>query len=173
MNLPGWIDLALIAALLVSVLLGLWRGFVLEAMALAGWVVAYFAAQWLAPQWAPHLPVAESGSQLNFAAAFLAAFLAVLILWGLFSRGVRVLINATPLRALDRVLGAAFGAVRGVVLLLVLAVAVTMTPAAQSPEWHASQGAHWLAMTLQQLKPMLPEAISRHLPPGMAARTVI
>lgn len=173
MNLPGWIDLALLAALVLSVLLGLWRGFVLEAMALAGWVVAYFAAQWLAPQWAPHLPVGERGSHLNFAAAYLLAFLIVLISWGLVSRGVRVLINATPLRALDRVLGAAFGAVRGVVLLLVLAVVVAMTPAAQSPEWHASQGAHWLAMALQQIKPMLPEAISRHLPPATASPMVI
>lgn len=164
MNLPGWIDMALIAALVLSVLLGLWRGFVLEVMALAGWVVAYFAAQWLAPQLAPHLPIGERGSHLNFAVAFGLCFFGTLILWGLASRVVRLLVNATPLRGADRVLGAAFGALRGVALLLVLTAFVTLTPAAQSPEWQTSQGARWLSEALAQLKPMLPAAIARYLP---------
>ena len=43
----GWVDIAMIALLAVSVLVGLWRGFVLEVLSLTGWVVAWFAAQWL------------------------------------------------------------------------------------------------------------------------------
>lgn len=164
MNMPDWIDLALIAALLLSVLLGLWRGFVLEVMALAGWVVAYFAAQQLAPRLAPHVPVGDPGSHLNFLVAFGVCFIATLIVWGLASRLVRLLVNATPLRGVDRVLGAAFGALRGVVLLLVLTAFVTLTPAVQSPQWHASQGARWLGEALVQLKPLLPGAVSRYLP---------
>jgi len=164
MTMPGWIDLALIAALALSVLLGLWRGFVLEVMALAGWVVAYFAARWLAPQLAPHLPIGAGGSQLNFGAAFALSFFGTLIGWGLASRVVRLLVNATPLRGVDRVLGAAFGALRGVALLLLLTVFVTLTPAAQSPQWHASQGARWLGAALVQLKPMLPEPVGKYLP---------
>lgn len=164
MNIPGWIDLALIGVLVLSVLLGLWRGFVLEVMALAGWVVAYFVAQWLAPQLAPHLPIGASGSLLNIGVAFALSFLGTLIVWGLASRVLRLLVNATPLRGVDRVLGAAFGALRGVVLLLLLTVFVTLTPAAQTPQWHASQGARWLGATLVQLKPMLPEPIGRYLP---------
>ncbi len=109
----GWIDWLLLAALVLSMLVGLWRGFVLEVLALAGWVVAYFAAHWLAPMWAPHLPIGAAGSNLNFVAAFAITFIAVLVLWGLASRLVRLLINATPLRGVDRVLGALFGVVRG------------------------------------------------------------
>ena len=45
------------------------------ALALVGWVVAYFAAQWLAPQWAPHLPLGEPGSSMNYAASFAVAFM--------------------------------------------------------------------------------------------------
>ncbi|MCK7494049.1 MAG: CvpA family protein [Comamonadaceae bacterium] len=48
-----------------SVVVGLVRGFVFEALALAGWVVAWFAAQWAAPQLAPHLPLGEPGSALQ------------------------------------------------------------------------------------------------------------
>ena len=164
----GWVDWLLLAALVLSVLVGLWRGFVLEVLALAGWVVAYLAAHWLAPMWAPHLPIGEPQSKLNFVAAFALVFIATLVLWGLASRLVRLLVNATPLRGVDRVLGAAFGVVRGVVLLLVLATAVALTPAAQSPEWQRSQGAWLLADALQQIKPHLPAGVNRLLPDATA-----
>ena len=160
----GWIDLAMLGVLLLSLGLGLWRGFVLEVLALIGWVVAYFAAQWLAPIWAPHLPLGEPGSNLNYAASFAVAFMAVLIGWGLASRVLRMLVNATPLRGADRVLGAAFGLLRGVLLLMVLATAVALTPAATSPEWHRSQGVQWLAVAMQGLKPLLPRDIAQFLP---------
>jgi membrane protein required for colicin V production len=164
MNQLGWVDLAMLGVLLLSLALGLWRGFVLEAMALVGWVVAYFAAQWLAPQWAPHLPLGEPGSSMNYAASFAVAFMAVLIGWGLASRVLRLLVNATPLRGADRVLGAAFGLLRGVLLLMVLATVVALTPAAGSEPWHRSQGAQWLAVAMQGLKPLLPPDIAQFLP---------
>ncbi len=164
MDTLGWIDWSLLAVLLLSLVLGLWRGFVLEVLALLGWVVAYLSAQWLAPVWAPHIPIGEPRSALNHAAAFALAFLAVMIAWGLVSRVVCLLVNATPLRGADRVLGAAFGLVRGLVLLLVLATVVALTPAATSPQWHASQGAQWLAVALQELKPLLPPDLAHLLP---------
>ncbi len=163
MDALGWVDLALLVVLLLSLGLGLWRGFVLEALALLGWVVAYFAAVWLAPQWSLHLPLGEPGSGLNHAAAFAAAFLVVLIGWGLASRLVRLLVNATPLRGADRVLGAAFGLLRGVLLLMLLAVVVAQTPAARSPQWHQSQGAQWLTVALQGVKPLLPPGLAQYL----------
>lgn len=160
----GWVDLAMLGVLLLSLGLGLWRGFVLEALALIGWVAAYFAAQWLAPQWAPHLPLGEPGSNLNYAASFAVAFMAVLIGWGLASRVLRLLVNATPLRGADRVLGAAFGLLRGVLLLMVLATLVAQTPVAESDPWSRSQGAQWLAVAMQGLKPLLPPDIAQFLP---------
>ena len=93
----GWVDLAMLGVLLLSLGLGLWRGFVLEALALIGWVVAYFAAQWLAPQWAPRLPLGEPGSSLNHAAAFVLAFvhlhnaMALALWWALRPRDRRAL----------------------------------------------------------------------------------
>jgi membrane protein required for colicin V production len=164
MDKLGWVDLGLLAVLIVSLVLGVWRGFVLEVLALLGWVAAYLAAQWLAPVWAPHLPVGEPGSALNHAAAFAIAFLAVLIGWGLLSRVIGLLVKATPLQLADRVLGAAFGVVRGLVLLLVLTTVVALTPAAASPLWHESQGAQWLAVALHEIKPLLPREVAQFLP---------
>ena len=63
MTLPALslVDWTLLAVLALSVVVGLWRGFVFECLSLAGWVVAWFAAQWGAPHLAVKLPVGSVG----------------------------------------------------------------------------------------------------------------
>jgi membrane protein required for colicin V production len=160
----GWVDIVLLTVLALSVIFGLLRGFVFELLSLLGWVVAYFAAQWFGPELAPHLPVGSPDSAMNLGAAFALTFIATLIVWSLAASLVRMLIKATPLSVPDRVLGAGFGALRGVVLLLALASLVAMTPAVRSPAWQASQGAGWLHAVLDELKPVLPTEVAQHLP---------
>jgi membrane protein required for colicin V production len=155
----SWVDWSLLAVLAASVLIGLLRGFVYECLSLAGWVVAWFAAQWAAPQLAPHLPVGAPGSALKLAAALSLCFIAALVVWGLAAKLVRMLIHATPLSLPDRLLGAVFGMLRAVVLLLAVSSVLALTPAAQSTAWRSSQGARWLGSSLQALKPLLPEAV--------------
>jgi len=159
-----WIDWLLLAVLAASVVLGFVRGLVYEALALAGWVVAWFAAQWAAPHLAPHLPLGEPGSALQLGAAFVLAFLLALVVWGLLARLVRMLVHATPLSLLDRVLGSGFGVFRGLVLLLAVATVVMLTPAAQSDPWRGSHGAQLLGQALDSLKPLLPQPAADLLP---------
>ncbi len=159
----GWVDWVLIAVLAISVLVGLWRGLVFEVMSLLGWVVAYVVAQAFSAQLAPHVPVGAPGGALQAGAAFAATFIGALIAWMILARLVRLLIAATPLTIIDRALGAGFGLLRGAVLLLAVATLIAFTPAATSPAWQHSVGAAWLATLLQGLKPVLPEAVSRHL----------
>jgi membrane protein required for colicin V production len=160
----GWVDLALAGVLVLSVLVGLARGLVFEILSVLGWVVAYFAAQWLSAEVAAFVPIGAAGSALNQGAAFALTFVAALILWGLAARLVRLLISATPLSLPDRVLGAGFGALRGVVVLLALATVVALTPAVRAPAWRTSYGAAWLDAMLQELKPVLPNEVAQHLP---------
>lgn len=159
----SWLDWALLAVLLLSVLVGLVRGFVFELLSLAGWVVAWFAAQWAAPQLAPVIPVGAAGSALNLGVAFALVFFAALIVWTLLARLLRLLIHATPLSLPDRLLGAAFGLLRGAVLLLAVATVVALTPASQSSAWRASEGARWLGVALAGLKPLLPDTLARRM----------
>lgn len=49
MNDIGWVDWALLAVLLASVIVGLVRGLVFEVLSLLGWVAAYIAAQATSP----------------------------------------------------------------------------------------------------------------------------
>ncbi|MDP1692939.1 MAG: CvpA family protein [Burkholderiaceae bacterium] len=166
MTLPllGWVDWALAAVLLLSIAVGLWRGLGFEVLSLAGWVAAYIAAQVLAATVAPMLPIGTPGGALNQGAAFALVFALALVIWALLSRLLRMVIHATPLQLVDRVLGGGFGLLRGAVLLLAVATVVSLTPAARLPAWQHSQGAAWLAAMLQSLKPVLPESLVQHLP---------
>lgn len=166
MTLPsfGWVDWTLLAVLLISVAVGLWRGLVFEVLSLAGWLAAYIAAQVFAATAAPLLPIGTPGGALNQGAALTLVFVLALVIWALASRLLRMVIHATPLQLVDRVLGAGFGLVRGAVLLLAVATAVSLTPAVRSPAWQHSQGAAWLAGLLHGLKPVLPASLAQHLP---------
>ena len=158
------VDIALLAILGLSVLVGLLRGFTYEVLALLGWVAAYFAAQWFSPLLMPWIPLGAPGSALNQGAAFVATFLLALIAWAFATRLVTLLVKSSPLRPFDRVLGAGFGLLRGVVVLLVITTVVSLTPWARSPAWQSSQGAAWLNATLQAIAPVLPSDLARHLP---------
>ncbi len=160
----GWVDLAMLALLAISTLVGIARGLVFEVVSLAGWIAAYFAAHWAAPQLGAQLPIGTPGSALNYAAAFAIVFVLVLIVWSLAAGLLRRLIRATPLSAFDRVLGAGFGFARGVILLMVMATLVSLTPLARHSEWSQSLGRPWLEGVLRGLRPVLPAQVVRLLP---------
>jgi len=157
------LDWALFGVLVVSVLVGLSRGIVFEVISLAGWVVAYVVAQLYGAPLALWLPVGLGGAALRAVAGFGLAFLCTLVACSLLARLARALISATPLSVVDRALGAGFGLLRGLVVLLVVTTLVMLTPVSRSESWQASQGATWLSTLLQGLKPVLPVDLGRHL----------
>ena len=157
----SWVDLALAFVLLLSVIIGLWRGLVYELLSLVGWVVAFVVSQAYGAAVSVWLPLGAAGSLTRLAFAYGVTFIATLIVWTLLAKLVRLMISATPLSVLDRVLGCVFGFGRGVVILLVVALVVSHTPLSREPAWEASYGARWLGMALQALQPMWPSMPAR------------
>jgi membrane protein required for colicin V production len=157
-------DWILAAVLLASLAIGAWRGLVYELMSLAGWVAAFFVAQLFAPQAAEWLPMGKAAEPVRYAAGFVVVFVATAFAAGLLSWLAKKLIDAVGLRPVDRTLGAAFGLVRGIVLLLAAAVVVNMTQLQSSAWWQESKGAPVLTAALKGLKPALPEEFAKYLP---------
>jgi membrane protein required for colicin V production len=98
---------------------------------------------------------------MKFGAAFVLTFIASVFAAGLLATLMRKLVSAAGLRPADRLLGALFGVLRGMVLLLAVTVAVNMTPFKGSDWWQASRGALVLTSALNALKPLLPMQFSR------------
>ena len=158
------LDWVFIAVLLVSLLLGLLRGLVYEVLSVASWITAFVLAQWLAPAVGGWLPLGTTSEPLRYAAGFAAVFVAAVFAGGLVAWAMRRLVEAAGLRPVDRALGAAFGLVRGTVLLLALAVVVNMTPLRKDAWWTESVGAGVSTTALKGLKPVVPERFGQYLP---------
>lgn len=160
----NWLDWALLAVLLLSALLGLWRGLVYEVLSVAAWVVAFVLAQAYAAPAGAWLPVDSLSAPLQLAAGFAVVFLSAAFAGGLLAWLVKKLVESVGLRPVDRILGGAFGLARGLVILLGVTVVVSMTPLQTQAWWRDSPTAGLLASTLHTLKPLLPEAVARYLP---------
>ena len=158
------LDWVFLAVLLASLALGAWRGLVYEVLSVLGWIAAFVLAQWLAPDAAALLPAVHWGDAVRYAAGFVLVFIAAAFAAGLLAWLVKKLVEAVGLRPVDRALGAAFGLVRGVVLLLAAAVVIQLTPLRSGQWWTESTGAGVSTTVLRGLKPVLPERFGRYLP---------
>lgn len=152
------------AVLMVSLLLGAWRGLVYEVLSLVNWVVAFVLAQWLAGDIAQKLPMSGASETIRYAAAFALIFVLSVFVGGLLAALIKKLFAAVGLQAVDRALGAVFGLLRGVVVLLVVTVIVSMTPLHRSVWWQESLAAALAQTALQGLKPVMPQEFGKYLP---------
>ena len=152
------------AVLLASLLLGAWRGLVFEVLSLVTWAGAFVAAQWFAPDVAQFLPMSGAGDSVRYAAGFVLTFIAAVFAGGLVAVLFKKLISSAGLAPADRMLGATFGFVRGLVVLLTLAVVIAITPLKSSLWWLESVGAGVLNAALKGLKPVLPQEFGKYLP---------
>ena len=157
------VDWVFAGVLVFSMLLGAWRGLVYEVLSVLGWAVSFYAAQWFAPTVAGLLPLQSATDAVRYAAAFVLVFIAAIFAAGLLAFLIKKLVEAMGLRPVDRTMGAAFGLVRGLILLLAAAVVMDMTALKDSDWWQASKGAPLLTATLKGLKPVLPEKFAKYL----------
>ena len=158
------LDWICVALLLVSLLLGAWRGLVYEVVSVASWIAAFFLAQWFAPEAGRMLPLSGASETVRYAVGFALVFVGAVLVGGLVAVLTKRLFAAIGLQPVDRALGAGFGLVRGLVLLLAATVVIGMTPLKSSEWWRESTSAGVLTASLKGLKPLLPEESGKYLP---------
>ena len=158
------LDWILIGVLLLSIAIGAWRGLVYEVLSLANWALAFFLAQYFAPEVALRLPMAGASEVVRYGIAFVVVFVAGVMAGSILIWLVSKLFQVAGLRPADRALGAIFGLMRGVVVLLAATVLVAMTPLKTEPWWTQSTAAGWATATAKGLKPVLPLEFGKYLP---------
>jgi membrane protein required for colicin V production len=135
----NWADYTLIAVILVSVLIGLFRGLIREVMALVVWVAAFWVAFVFADKGEALLAPTVDLPSARLAIAFALLFLAVLLLGSIINYLLGQLIEKTGLSGTDRFLGMFFGAARAMVLVLSLVLLSGLTPVPNDPWWQESK----------------------------------
>ena len=111
------VDGLLLFVLLLSAVVGMWRGLVYEVLSLMVWVAAFLLAQAYAGDVARLLPLDGLSAALRIAVAFVLVFVASAFAGGFVAWLVKKMVAAVGLRPIDRVLGGVFGGVCGGVCL--------------------------------------------------------
>lgn len=157
------LDIGIVAVLVLSVAFGIWRGFVREILSLAGWVLAFLAANAVAAQLGEALPTSLASPEVRVLIAFVVVFVFTLSATTLAAMLISKLFKAAGLGGVDRTLGGLFGLARGVLILLAITIAAGLTSLPREPLWKESVGAGMAARTVQQLKHWLPPRLERRL----------
>jgi membrane protein required for colicin V production len=127
------LDAGILLILALSVALAATQGFFYEIFSLAGVVLGYLGATWFYHSLASWFLPYVKAPQFADMAAFLTIFFATVIFAGMVARLARWTMKEAGLRWVDRVLGGAFGLVRGVVVVTVAVIAFAAF-APDSPE---------------------------------------
>jgi membrane protein required for colicin V production len=158
-----WLDYAVLGVIAASVVWGVWRGIVREAIGLAGWVIAFLAANLFAGPLGEALPHAIPTPEVRVLVAFLAVFVGALMAASLAALLLSKLVKAVGLGAVDALLGGAFGVARAALIVLVAALLAGLTSAPRQPFWRDSASGEPMARAALALRPWLPATFANRL----------
>ena len=157
--MPSYLDLAVLAIVLISAILSMLRGFSREVLAIASWAAAAAAAYYFYPVVTPYLAPYIHKDVIAQAAAAALVFFATLIVVSLFTVRLSDAILDSKIGALDRTLGFVFGVARGFLLAVVaFAIFNWLVSDKQQPEWvKTAKTRPILTDTADRIVALLPE----------------
>ena len=158
-----WIDYAVIAIVGISILLSIIHGLVREILALVSWVAAFVVAQMYATEAAALMPAALTAPSLRLFAGFLAVFVAVLLVMTLIAIAISALIKTAGLGFADRALGAVFGLVRGLAIVMIAVLLAGLTALPRQTAWRNAMLSEPLVIFANWVKVWLPDDLAKHI----------
>lgn len=154
-------DYVAVSVVLISLLLGVWRGFVYEVLSLAGWPLAFVFSRMFAADVEPMLPVMQA--EMRSVAAYVLVFVAALLVWGLLTWLVSRLVKAAGLGVLDSLLGALFGVLRGALVVLVAVWLAGLTSLPEQPLWRDAKFSRQAEDVALLARVWLPDQIAQRM----------
>ena len=130
------LDGAVIAVVLISALLAMFRGFVREVLSIAAWVVAAIVAYLFYEDLVPFALEYVDSQSIAVGLSAAGIFLVSLVLVSLVTMKISDYVMDSPVGVIDRFLGFLFGAARGVLLVVVAVIFFNWLVAdANRPGW--------------------------------------
>jgi membrane protein required for colicin V production len=133
------IDYVLLAVVVLSAVISLFRGFFKEAVSLGTWVVALWLAWKLGPLVAGYLEPWLTSSVVRLWAARIVVVIGTLIAGGILGWVLGLVLDSTGLTSTDRAIGSVFGAARGVLLAGLLVMILELMGFSEEAWWHQSK----------------------------------
>jgi membrane protein required for colicin V production len=162
------IDILIAAAILISVVVGIFRGFVKEAISIAALVVAIWAALYFGPEAGNISENWFKSEELQMWFGRVLVFLVILSLGGLLGWGISKLVRLSVLSGMDRLLGAVFGVARGILLVAVAIIGAQFAGFDNDNWWLQSKLIPHFEVVADWIKIMAPEGLDLITPDKQA-----
>ncbi|WP_028534265.1 CvpA family protein [Paludibacterium yongneupense] len=156
-------DYIVIAIVLGSIIVAVMRGLVAEVLSLGSWLIAFWCAKQFAPAVSDWLPASLSSEGVRVVASFILVFFLVWLATALARVTLTGVLDSTGLGGINRMLGAAFGLARGLVLATVLVLLGGLTHMPEKDVWRNALLAHPLETAALSLRPWLPPLLAEHI----------
>jgi membrane protein required for colicin V production len=152
-------DLAIAAVLAISVVIGIVRGFVVEAMSLVVWAAALALAFLFGGRVATLFEGSIELASLRIALGHAIVFMATLVAGAVLVWLLRRMVQSTGLSGTDRMLGLVFGLARGGAIVVLLVLLAGLTPFPRDPWWRDSRLLPPFQLLAAQVVPWLPAVL--------------
>lgn len=156
-------DYTVLTILGLSIIFSVMRGLVKEVLSILAWFVAFYVGRTYTDQMLPLIPADLPSESLRTLAAFLVLFLATLLLASLLAIAISAIFKKIGLGWLNRVLGAVFGVLRGVLIVCILVLLAGMTEIPKDARWKNAMFSAPIEALVVSMLPWLPEGISKHV----------
>jgi membrane protein required for colicin V production len=158
-----WIDFAMIGLVIISSIIGLFRGLVREAFALIIWGLAIWVGLSFGRGFSVFLENMIAIPSARLAAGFALLFFMTLILGSIVSYLLGEIITKTGLTGTDRFLGMIFGIGRGVLVVSIIVVLAGLTPLPDEPWWQESKLIPPFQSVAVWLRSQVPDSLAGHI----------
>ena len=158
------IDIIIAVAVAISIVVGIIRGFVKEAISIAALVLAIWAALYFGPAAGDFSDGWFASEDLQKWFGLVLVFLVVLAIGGLVGWVFSKLVRHSALSGMDRFLGSAFGAGRGILLVAVAIIGGQYAGFDNDHWWSQSRLIPHLEVVAGWIKVMAPEGLDLIVP---------
>ncbi len=124
----NWLDGVLIAIVLVSTVFGIVKGLIRELLSLAFFVIAVLLSFLFFRDLGERLSSTIRNPEVANIVAFGLIFLVVLLVGAIVTWAARKIFSVGPLKAMDRILGGAFGMLRGTLISAIIVFLLVVFP---------------------------------------------
>lgn len=162
------IDILIAVALIISVAVGIVRGFVKEAISIAALLVAIWAALYFGPGVGEVSDSWISSQEMQTWFGRVLVFAVILSLGGLIGWGISKLVRLSVLSGIDRMVGAVFGVARGVLLVALFILGGQFAGFDNDPWWQASKAIPHMEVVVEWIKVMAPQGYDMLIPDSPA-----
>jgi membrane protein required for colicin V production len=158
------IDIIIVAVILVSVVVGLMRGFVKEAISIAALLIAIWAALYFGPAAGGISQSWLSSEELQRWFGRILVFAVILSVGALVGWGLSKVIRWSALSGMDRFLGSLFGAARGILLVAVAIIGGQFAGFDNDSWWSQSRLIPHFGVVVDWIKVIAPEGLDLLVP---------